>query len=151
MVNKPPADTTTPLVVSVEDNPADVRLLEEGVATVDGDIEVRVFNNGQTATQHLIGDERMATEPIDLVFLDLNIPGKSGLEILRHLRGDPQFDTVPIVVVSSSDNPEDIQRVYEESANSYVTKPADPDDFIQSIAAAVRFWMPETTNTSTHD
>jgi len=150
-VNKPPADTTTPLVVSVEDNPADVRLLEEGVATVDGDIEVRVFNNGQTATQHLIGDERMATEPIDLVFLDLNIPGKSGLEILRHLRGDPQFDTVPIVVVSSSDNPEDIQRVYEESANSYVTKPADPDDFIQSIAAAVRFWMPETTNTSTHD
>lgn len=137
---------TTPVVVSVEDNPADVRLIQEGVAAVDADIDFRVYNNGQTAIEALIGDGKKVGEPVDLVLLDLNIPGKSGLEILRGLRGDPQFETVPIVAVSSSENQEDIQRVYEESANAYVTKPADPDEFIESIAAVIRFWIPALTH-----
>lgn len=140
------ADSTTSLVVSVEDNPADVRLIEEGIAAVDGDIDLRVYNNGRTAIERLTGDGGVPTEPIDLLLLDLNIPDKSGLEILRLLRGDSQFDSVPIVAVSSSQNPEDVRRVYEESANAYVTKPADPDEFIQSVAAAVRFWIPSTPN-----
>lgn len=142
---------TTPVVVSVEDNPADVRLIQEGVAAVDADIDLHVYNNGQTAIEAMIGDGKVVGEPVDLVLLDLNIPGKSGLEILRLLRGDPQFETVPIVAVSSSENPEDIQRVYGESANAYVTKPADPDEFIESIAAVVRFWSPALTNAPTHD
>lgn len=143
--------TTTRIVVSVEDNPGDVRLIQEGVAAVDADIDLRVYNNGQTAIEALIGDEAVIAEPVDLVLIDLNIPGRSGLEILRLLRGDPQFESVPIVAVSSSENPEDIQRVYEESANAYVTKPADPDEFIESIAAVVRFWIPALTNAPTND
>jgi Response regulators consisting of a CheY-like receiver domain and a winged-helix DNA-binding domain len=141
----------TPLVVSVEDNPADVRLIEEGVAAVGGDIELRVFNNGLRAVEELTGDGDLPVESIKLLLLDLNIPGKSGLEILRLLREDPQYDTVPIVTVSSSENPEDIRRVYDASANAYLTKPDDPDEFIQAIAAAVRFWMLSLTNTPTHD
>jgi CheY-like chemotaxis protein len=135
----------TPLVVSVEDNPADVRLIEEGISTVGGDITLHVFNNGQTAVEQLIGAGDIPIESIDLVFLDLNIPGKSGLEILRRLREDTQFDTVPIVTVSSSENPEDISRVYGAAGNAYIKKPTDPDTFIQKIAAAVRFWIHRIT------
>jgi CheY-like chemotaxis protein len=141
---------STPLVVSVEDNPADARLIEEGVATVGTDIDFRVYNNGQTATDRLTGDDGQDIESIDLVFLDINTPGKSGLEILRLLRGASQFDVVPIVTVSSSENPDDIQRVYDAAANAYLTKPTDPDEFIQTIAAAVRFWIP-ALDTPTND
>jgi len=140
-----------PLVVSVEDNPADVRLIEEGVSATGGDIELRVFNNGQRAIEQLLGDDGVSTEAIRLVLLDLNVPGKSGLEILRLLREDAQFGTVPIVTVSSSENPEDIRRVYDASANAYLTKPTDPDEFIQAVAAAVRFWIPSVATSSTND
>jgi Response regulators consisting of a CheY-like receiver domain and a winged-helix DNA-binding domain len=142
---------TTPLVVSVEDNPADVHLIEEGVDNVDGDVELRVFNNGQRAVEELTGDGDVPVESIQLVLLDLNIPGKSGLEILRLLREDQRYDAVPIVLVSSSENPEDVRRSYDASANAYLTKPTDPDEFIQAIAAAMRFWIPTLTTTNTHD
>ena len=141
----------TPLVVSVEDNPADVHLIKEGVDAVGGDIELLVYNNGQRAVEQLTGDGDVPVESIQLVLLDLNIPGKSGLEILRLLREDPQYGAVPIVIVSSSENPADIRRVYDASANAYLTKPADPDEFIQAIAAAVRFWMTTLNNTPSHD
>jgi CheY-like chemotaxis protein len=139
------------LVVSVEDNPADVRLIEEGVSAAGDDIELRVFNNGQRAVEQLLGDGGVSVEAISLVLLDMNIPGKSGLEILQLLRDDPQFDVVPVVTVSSSENPEDIRRVYDASANAYLTKPSDPDEFIQAIAAAVRFWIPSVATASTND
>jgi len=144
-------DTPTAVVVSVEDNPADVRLLEEGVAAVDADIDLRVYNNGRTAVERLVNGENVVDEPVGLVLLDLNIPGKSGLEILRELRGDSAFDGAPIVVVSSSTNPEDIRRVYEATANAYLTKPSDPDEFIRTIAAAVQFWIDASTGASTNE
>ncbi|WP_241244154.1 MULTISPECIES: response regulator [Haloarcula] len=128
----------TPLVVSVEDNPADVRLIEEGVAAVDRDIDFRVYNNGRNAIEQLTGDGGVPAESVQLVLLDLNIPGKSGLEILRYLRKDSELDAVPILTVSSSENPDDIRRVYESSANAYLTKPTDrprriyPDDHRRS-------------------
>ncbi len=145
------SDTPTAVVVSVEDNPADVRLLEEGVAAVDADIDLRVYNNGRTAVERLVNGENVIDEPVGLVLLDLNVPGKSGLEILQELRGDSAFDGAPIVVVSSSTNPEDIRRVYEAAANAYLTKPSDPDEFIQTIAAAVQFWIDTSTGASTNE
>jgi chemotaxis family two-component system response regulator Rcp1 len=141
----------TPLVVSVEDNPADVRLIEEGVAAVDQDIDFRVYNNGRNAIEQLTGDGGVPAESVQLVLLDLNIPGKSGLEILRYLRKDPELDAVPVLTVSSSENPDDIRRIYEASANAYLAKPTDPDEFIQMITAAVRFWMPPTSKSTTND
>ncbi len=82
---------------------------------------------------------------------ELSLPGTSGLEILRYLRKDSELDAVPILTVSSSENPDDIRRVYESSANAYLTKPTDPDEFIQMITAAVRFWMPPISSSTTND
>ena len=140
-----------PLVISVEDNPADVRLIREGVAAVDRNIDFKVFNNGQDAVEQLTGDDGVQAVSVVLILLDLNVPGKSGLEILRCLHKEPQFDAVPILTVSSSENPDDIRRAYESSANAYLTKPTDPDEFIQMITAAVQFWTPPTSSSTTND
>jgi len=66
------------------------------------------------------------------------------------IREETAFPDVPVVVVSSSENREDINRVYEQSANAYVMKPADPDDYIRMIDATVDFWI-ATATPSTND
>ncbi|WP_299268002.1 response regulator [Halorientalis sp.] len=134
-------------VLAVEDNPGDVRLLEEGVGAADASLELHVCNNGRLAIERLTGDGGPAPDHPDLVLLDLNLPGKSGLEVLQAIRDDTQFDTVPVIVVSSSENPDDVRGVYEHAANAYVTKPADPDEYIEAVAAAVQFWIPGVTET----
>jgi len=129
-------------VVSIEDNPGDIRLIEEAITAVDSDIELVQYSNGQRALTEFTEAAERPSEQFDLLLLDMNIPGKSGLEILQWLRGECSDDALPVAVVSSSENPEDIRRVYEESANAYIKKPADPDEFIERIAGAVRFWVP---------
>ena len=138
------ADSTPLCVLSVEDNPGDIRLIEEAVAAVADDVRLRQYSHGQRAIEALSGADESTHPSPDLVFVDLNLPGKSGVEILRRIRENASPDDVPVVVVSSSENPEDIRRVYAASANAYLTKPADPDAFIEMIAAAVRFWLPIT-------
>lgn len=140
-----------PCVLAVEDNPGDVRLLKEGVATTDVPVDLTVCNNGSTAVEWLTGEECVGRDEPQLILLDLNVPGKSGYEVLQTVRNDTRFNDVPVVVVSSSQNPDDVQRVYEESANAYLTKPADPDEYIRMIAAAIRFWLPAANIPETDD
>lgn len=140
-------ESDTLCIVSIDDNPGDARLIEEGVTAVGTELELRSYDNGRQAIDGLTGDDSLSAESIDLVLLDLNLPGTSGFEILKQLRGKSTFDAVPIVVLSSSRNPDDRRRVYEYSANAYVTKPTDPDEFIQTIGSAVRFWVPSTRTT----
>lgn len=129
-------------IVAVEDNPGDVRLTEEGVETVEKNVELRVLNNGTETIEWLTdGDDAEPAEEIGLLLIDLNLPGSSGFEILEAIRDEPSLSDVPTVVVSSSENRDDVRRAYELSANSYITKPVDPDEYIQTIGAATRFWI----------
>ncbi|ESS09028.1 MAG: HoxA-like transcriptional regulator [uncultured archaeon A07HN63] len=136
------ADSPVPRVIAVEDNPADVRLLREGIAAAETTLELTVFNNGQNAADHLAAiAPDAADEHPDLILLDLNTPGRSGFELLELIRTDTAFQAVPVVIVSSSKNPQDIDRAYEQSANAYATKPADPDEHIRMIDATIEFWI----------
>ncbi|WP_302080706.1 response regulator [Salinibaculum rarum] len=141
------ADVSLPRVFVIEDNPADIRLLREGVDTADADLDLEVISNGQQAVEQLttLGADSPNDQP-DLILLDLNLPGKSGFEVLATVRNETAFQTVPVVIVSSSENREDIKRAYESSANAYVTKPPDPDEYIRMVAAAVEFWTRHVTH-----
>lgn len=136
------SEPDTLLVVSVEDNPGDARLIEEGIDAAENEINLRVFSNGQKAMEALRNGSEIQPTSVNLVLLDINTPGLSGIEVLRRLRGDTQYNNVPVVTLSSSTNPEDIRHVYETGGNAYLKKPADPDEFIQTVADAVRFWIP---------
>ncbi|WP_201740182.1 response regulator [Salinigranum halophilum] len=140
-----PADGACLLVF--EDNPGDVHLIEEGVAAAPTDVTLQVIANGTDAIEWLAADRRLVD--LDLVLLDLNLPGRSGFEVLDALR-DRASSHTPVVVLSSSENPEDIAAAYEAGANAYVMKPTDPDTFIETVVATMRFWIPEVTP-STHD
>lgn len=144
------SETSAPRVFAIEDNPADARLVKEGADDAEVDLDLQIIHNGRQAIDRLTAIE--PTEPgthPDLILLDLNLPGKSGFEVLSAVRNETAFPDVPVIAVSSSENPEDVKRVYELSANAYVTKPADPDEYIRMIHAAVDFWIANVTRSPT--
>lgn len=145
-MTKSTVNSSVPRVFAIEDNPADVRLVEEGVDTAGIELDLQVINSGQRAIDQLTAIDADSPEnPPDLILLDLNLPGKSGFELLETIRNETDFQDVPVVVVSSSENPDDINRVYDLSANAYVTKPTDPDEYIEMINATVSFWIASIT------
>lgn len=147
-MSEQPTDASVPTVFVIEDNPADVRLVEQGIKEAGVELDPQIINSGQRAVERLTEiDSASAQAQPDLVLLDLNLPGKSGHEVLAVVRNETAFPDVPVVVVSSSENSADISRVYDAAANAYVTKPVDPDEYIQMVGAVIDFWIPNTTAT----
>lgn len=145
-------ESTVPHVIAVEDNPADVRLMEEGFDAAEVEATLSVYNSGRAAADQLrsIDAERPDDHP-DLIFLDLNLPGKSGLDLLTLVRAETPFPDVPVVIISSSESREDINRAYEHAANAYVTKPTDPDNYIDMIDATIDFWITTATRSPANE
>jgi len=77
----------------------------------------------------------------DLVLLDLNLPRKSGAEVLAEIKGDPRLSTIPVVVLTTSQAEEDVLRSYEMHANAYVTKPVDFDRFGEIVRQIDEFFV----------
>ncbi len=151
-MSEPIGDTSFPRVVAVEDNPADVRLVEEGVDASEVELDLRVINSGRQAIERLTAiDAETPRHHPNLLLLDLNIPGRSGFDVLAAIRNETVFPDVPVVVVSSSESRDDVNRAYDLSANAYVTKPADPDDYIEMITATVELWVASTDRSAIHD
>jgi CheY-like chemotaxis protein len=148
MVSNETAKTSVPRIISVEDNPADVRLVEEGIKASGVELELEVIHSGGRAIEQFqtIDSDAVTAQP-DLVLLDLNLPDRSGFDVLETIRTETDFQDVPVVVISSSNSNDDIRRVYELSANAYVTKPVDPDEYIQMLQATVNFWIRRSSNT----
>ena len=77
----------------------------------------------------------------DLVLLDINLPGKSGLEVLAELKQDPELSSIPVVMLTSSEAAQDLQQAYALHANCYVIKPLDLDQLLQVIQSLGEFWF----------
>ncbi len=124
-------------ILLVEDNPADVRLMREALSAGEVPKVIHVARTGDEADAYLSG-----TEPVpDLVFLDLNLPGKHGLEVLADIRRQPRLAPLPVIIFSSSETEEDVRRAYAASANCYVAKPGSLDRYFSVLAATERFWL----------
>ncbi|AFO56134.1 MULTISPECIES: response regulator [Natrinema] len=143
----PPSLSTGPgSLLLVEDNPGDVRLIEEAFKSAGFDTTFHAIPDGDAALEFL--QERAATASgpdIDLVLLDLNLPGTDGFEVLETIRDDPNLASLPVLVLSSSAATEDIVRSYELAANAYLTKPTDPSEFADIWRAVEAFWFDEAT------
>jgi CheY-like chemotaxis protein len=113
-------------VLLVEDDPGDVMLVREAFAEDKVGNTLSVVGDGVEAMQFIRGEgDYAANERPDLVLLDLNLPRKSGAEVLAEIKGDPELYTIPVVVLTTSQAEEDVLRSYEMHANAYVTKPVD--------------------------
>jgi CheY-like chemotaxis protein len=129
-------------VLLVEDNPGDVRLTREALKEGKVHNNLHVAPDGVEALAFLRREGRYAdaVRP-DLILLDLNLPRKSGREVLEEVKGDPALRNIPVVILTSSQAEQDIARAYDLHANCYITKPVDLDQFITVVKSIEDFWF----------
>lgn len=130
----------------VEDNPADVRLMKEALRQWTTPHCIHVADDGIEALDYLLGrvNHFHAPRP-DMVILDLNLPKRSGIEVLCDMKSDESLRAIPVVVFSSSTSESDVNRAYECNANCYIAKPIDLDGYFSDFLAIERFWAQTAT------
>src|SRR5687767_12636987 len=128
-------------IALIEDSPADTKMIRFALHEVDPAINVMAFERGTDALQYFaaasVNDTCM---PCDLLLVDLNLPALSGLEVLELIRANDHLRMLPVVILSGSSNPSDVERCYLAGANSYVTKPTNLDDLLAIMARLVTYW-----------
>ncbi len=131
-------------LVLVEDNLGDAELVRRALAKWSSDHNLEVFDRGEPALAHV--EERVAAgAPPDLIFLDLNLPTLSGVEVLERLKSNDEIRATPVVIFSSSTAPHEILRCYTAGANSYVTKPIGLADYTDTLLRVVDYWTEVAT------
>ncbi|MFP8955808.1 response regulator [Natrialbaceae archaeon A-CW3] len=129
-------------ILLVEDNPGDVRLTQEAFKEGRIDNTLHVARDGVEAISFLRHEDGYEDAPRpDLILLDLNLPRKSGADVLEVLKNDENLRRIPTIVLTSSEAEEDIVSSYESYANAYLTKPIDPDEFIDALRTFETFWF----------
>jgi CheY-like chemotaxis protein len=132
-------------ILLVEDNPQDEMLMLRSLRKVNLANQVDVVRDGQQALDYLFHEGEFARrDDLELpavVLLDINLPRVNGLEVLARLRGDERTRTIPIVILTSSDEERDRLKSYEKGANSFVRKPLDFTEFAEAVARLGVYWM----------
>ena len=129
-------------ILVVEDNLADGRLTSELLKSGRAGNNLRVARDGVEAMAYLRreGEFAWATRP-DLILLDLHLPKKDGREVLAEIKGDADFKTIPVIVMTMSAEEEDILAAYFLHANCFITKPVDLQEFKKVLRSIEEFWL----------
>ncbi len=129
-------------ILLVEDNPGDVRLMREALTYGRVVNNISVVGNGKDAMDCLskTGKYADAVRP-DIILLDLNLPKKDGREVLQEVKSDLKLKNIPIIVLTTSQEEQDIAKSYERQANCYITKPVDFEEFITVVKSLDNFWF----------
>jgi chemotaxis family two-component system response regulator Rcp1 len=129
-------------ILLVEDSPGDVRLTREALREGKVRNRLHVASDGVEALAFLRREGRHAAAPRpDVILLDLNLPRMDGREVLAALKADPALRRIPVVILTTSQDEQDVLRAYELHANCYITKPVDLDQFIAVIQSIESFWL----------
>jgi CheY-like chemotaxis protein len=129
-------------VLLVEDNPGDARLTRIALEEGKMHIHLNVVEDGVEAMAFLRkqGKYAEAAHP-DLILLDLNLPKKSGPEVLTEIKADETLKRIPVVILTTSQAEKDILQAYELFANCYIIKPIDFDQFVKIVQSIEDFWF----------
>jgi two-component system, chemotaxis family, response regulator Rcp1 len=129
-------------VLLVEDSPGDVRLTQEAFREAKVRINLHVASDGADAMAFLghEGTHVDAPRP-DLILLDLNLPKKDGREVLAEIKGNSTLQTIPVVILTTSESETDILKSYMLHANCYITKPVSLEGFLKVVKSIDNFWL----------
>jgi len=134
-----------PQILLVEDNPKDVKLTLHALREENLANAVQVARDGEEALDFLFCRGEFASRSFDrpprLVLLDIKLPKVDGLEVLRAVKGDPRTKAIPVVVLTSSREENDLVKSYKLGANAYIQKPLDFDSFRQAVKHLGLFWL----------
>lgn len=129
-------------ILLVEDNPSDVELVREALNVWATPSHLSVVTDGEMAIRLLRQESPYLTAPIpDLILLDLNLPRKSGSEVLQDIKNDKVLSSIPVIVLTTSDREYDVVKAYSLHANCYLTKPLEIDEFIEKVRSIEGFWL----------
>lgn len=129
-------------ILLIEDNPADVILIQEAFKEARIGNRIGLAADGEEALQYLRreGSFAEAARP-DLILLDLHLPKRSGREVLAEIKNDPDLAEIPVIILTTSAEDEDIHQAYRLHANCYLTKPVDIDSFLALVRGIDAFWL----------
>jgi two-component system response regulator len=135
----------TKTILLVEDNPSDIELTKRALANANIANKVVVAEDGQEALDYLFGTGhyagRDAAPLLAVVLLDLKLPKVDGLDVLRRIRADERTKRLPVVILTSSQEEQDIAAGYDLGANSYIRKPVDFLKFAEAIKTLGLYWL----------
>ena len=135
----------TKTILLVEDNPSDIELTKRALANANIANKVVVAEDGQEALDYLFGTGhyagRDAAPLLAVVLLDLKLPKVDGLDVLRRIRADERTKRLPVVILTSSQEEQDIAAGYDLGANSYIRKPVDFSQFAEAIKSMGLYWL----------
>jgi two-component system response regulator len=129
------------LILLVEDDPRSAELAMTFLQVEGFADEVVLARNGVEAINYLLSPERSAAEMPRLVLLDLNMPRLDGFEVLKRIRADERTRFVPVVMLTSSDHPEDVRRAYELGANGYLDRLSGGVRWDEMVRTVARYWV----------
>ena len=133
------------VVLLVEDDPGDQELTRRALRESELDVDLRVVSDGEEAMDYLLyrgryTDRTCAPRP-DLVLLDLNMPKLDGRQVLKRMKEAPDLRTIPVVVLTTSQQESDIVGSYDLGCSSLVTKPMEIDSFVECIRQLCAYWF----------
>ncbi len=132
-------------ILLVEDNPSDIDLTKRALANANIANKLVVAEDGQEALDYLFGTGhyagRDAAPLLAVVLLDLKLPKVDGLNVLRRIRADERTKRLPVVILTSSQEEQDIAAGYDLGANSYIRKPVDFSQFADAIKSMGLYWL----------
>ena len=133
------------IILLAEDNANDEELTLMALRRSKIKNEIKVVRDGQEALDYLFAEGPYAgrdlNDPPDLVLMDINLPRVNGLEVLKRIRADERTRTQPVVVLTSSAEERDRFAAYHHFANSYIRKPVDFDQFVESVRQLGLYWL----------
>ncbi|WP_113652921.1 response regulator [Pedobacter namyangjuensis] len=135
----------TPDIFCVEDDPDYAFILEHAVKEVKNELTLGVVVDGMSAIEQLNNFVVTKQRP-KLILLDLNLPGLSGLDVLKKIKETPFLKYVPVILFSTSDNPKDVKASYEFGANAFVTKPSGYTNLVDCVKSLHDFWFNQNKN-----
>jgi CheY-like chemotaxis protein len=130
-------------ILLVEDDPKDVELTLTGLAEYNLANEVVVAHDGEEALDYLCRREKFASRPNGnpaVMLLDLKLPKVNGFEVLEKVRADENLKMIPVVVLTSSHEEQDLVKSYKLGVNAYVVKPVDFHQFVNAVKELGVFW-----------
>lgn len=129
-------------ILLVEDNPGDVRLTREALKEEKICNQLHVAKDGDEAIDFLYRRNGFAEAPRpDIILLDLNLPKKTGQEVLAEIKDNPELRCIPVVILTTSEAEEDILKAYDNHANCYITKPVELQKFMEIVRRIETFWF----------
>ena len=132
-------------ILMADDDPDDRMLVRDALSETSAPQHLDCVEDGEELMDYLYRRGKYANRPADeqprVILLDLNMPRKDGREALREIKGDPKLRQIPVVILTTSNAIDDVQRSYDLGASSFMIKPRNFDTLVKALETLVRYWF----------